>query len=219
MQCAAISIVCNSGEKIPNPLWGATYKHIFEVSCCKNALDLPHGTCYSHFGYVVLNGAISITQWGFINDRYRVGQWGKILVMAMGFVDHLGQSQPLSFCQRNFGRDFLKNSMLSDWKVCKILKIKCSKIKSSNIALFNICLLLGCSCQNFVRGSDGNRILQELRNYSKAIWYISPFKNVVIACPSGPTIQIVSVKKKPKHVELSDSISILWGLFSDTSRT
>jgi hypothetical protein len=32
-------------------------------------------------------------QWGFINDRFKVNpivQWGKILVMAMGFVDHLG---------------------------------------------------------------------------------------------------------------------------------
>ena len=55
---------------------------------------MPHGMCYSHFGNGVRNGAISITQWGFINDRYiviPVGQWGKILVMAMGFVDHLGQ--------------------------------------------------------------------------------------------------------------------------------
>ena len=53
----------------------------------------PHGICYSHFGNEVCNGAISITQWGFINDCYKVnpiGQWGKILVMAMGFVDHLG---------------------------------------------------------------------------------------------------------------------------------
>ena len=50
--------------------------------------------CYSHFGNEVCNGVISITQRGFINDRYKVnpiGQWGKILVMAMGFVDHLGQ--------------------------------------------------------------------------------------------------------------------------------
>ena len=33
---------------------------------------------------------------GFINDRCKVnpvGQWGKILVMAMGFVDHLGPSR------------------------------------------------------------------------------------------------------------------------------
>ena len=49
--------------------------------------------CYSHFGNGVRIGAISITQWGFINDRYKVNpvdQWGKILVIAMGFVDHLG---------------------------------------------------------------------------------------------------------------------------------
>jgi hypothetical protein len=40
---------------------------------------------------------------------------------------------------------------------------------------------------------------------------------ILIACPSGPTIQTVSVKK---HLELSDSIWILRGLsqiFSDTS--
>ena len=49
--------------------------------------------CYSHFGNEVCNGAISITQWVFINDCYKVnpvGQWGIILVMATGFVDHLG---------------------------------------------------------------------------------------------------------------------------------
>jgi hypothetical protein len=54
---------------------------------------MPHGMCYSHFGKGVRNGAISITQWGFINDSYKVnpvGQWEKIMVIAMGFVDHLG---------------------------------------------------------------------------------------------------------------------------------
>ena len=53
----------------------------------------PHGMCYSHLGNEVCNGAISITQRGYISDRCKVnpvGQWGKILVMAMGFVDHLG---------------------------------------------------------------------------------------------------------------------------------
>ena len=37
--------------------------------------------------------SISISQQGFINDRYKVnpvGQWGIILVMTMGLVDHLG---------------------------------------------------------------------------------------------------------------------------------
>ena len=33
---------------------------------------MPHGMCYSHFGNEVCNGAISITQQGFINDRYKV---------------------------------------------------------------------------------------------------------------------------------------------------
>ena len=50
--------------------------------------------CYSHFGNGVRYGANSIIQWGFINDCYKgnpVGQWEKNLVMAMGFVDHLGQ--------------------------------------------------------------------------------------------------------------------------------
>ena len=49
--------------------------------------------CYSHFSNEDCNGAISITQWVFINDCYKVnpvGQWGKVLVMATGFVDHLG---------------------------------------------------------------------------------------------------------------------------------
>ena len=55
---------------------------------------VPHGMCYSHLGKGIRNGAISIMQWGFISGCYKVksiGQWGKILVMAMGFVDHLGQ--------------------------------------------------------------------------------------------------------------------------------
>ena len=45
--------------------------------------------CYSHFGNEVHNGAISITQRGFINDCYKVnpvGQWEKILAMAMGVM-------------------------------------------------------------------------------------------------------------------------------------
>ena len=49
---------------------------------------LPHSVCYSHFGNEVRIGAISITQLGFINDCYKVkpvDQWGKFLVMAMGF--------------------------------------------------------------------------------------------------------------------------------------
>ena len=58
---------------------------------------------YSHLGIEVLNGAISITQRGFISGCYKVksiGQWENILVMALGFVDHfrlyllpLGKSQ------------------------------------------------------------------------------------------------------------------------------
>ena len=49
--------------------------------------------CYSHFDNGIRIGAISIMQRGFINDCYKVNpivQWGKFLVMAMGFVDHLG---------------------------------------------------------------------------------------------------------------------------------
>ena len=54
---------------------------------------LPHGMCYSHYGNGVRNGAISIAQWGLLSDCYKVnpiGQWGKILVILMGFVDMLG---------------------------------------------------------------------------------------------------------------------------------
>ena len=58
----------------------------------KNQEAWPHVMGYSHFGNEVHNGAISIMQRGFINDCYKVnpiGQWGNILVMAMGFVGHL----------------------------------------------------------------------------------------------------------------------------------
>ena len=53
----------------------------------------PHGICFSHFGNEVCNGAISNTQQVFINDCYKVNpvdQWGIILAIEMGFVDHLG---------------------------------------------------------------------------------------------------------------------------------
>ena len=37
---------------------------------------------------------ISIVQWGLLSDCYKanpIGQWGRILVIVMGFVDTLGQ--------------------------------------------------------------------------------------------------------------------------------
>ena len=64
----------------------------------------PHGICYSHFGNEVCNGAISITQRGFINDFSKVnpiGQWGKILMMAMGIEDHLGHCRSVE--NQSFG--------------------------------------------------------------------------------------------------------------------
>ena len=45
--------------------------------------------CYSNFGNRFRNGAISITQRGFINDHYKVsaiGQWGKTKITVMGFA-------------------------------------------------------------------------------------------------------------------------------------
>ena len=48
----------------------------------------------------VRNGIISITQRDFISGYYKVksvGQWEKILIMAMGFVDHLGLSVFINF--------------------------------------------------------------------------------------------------------------------------
>ena len=45
-----------------------------------NVLNLPQGMCYSHLGNGVRNGAISISQWGFISGCYKVksiGQWVK----------------------------------------------------------------------------------------------------------------------------------------------
>ena len=57
--------------------------------------------CYSHFGNGVRNGAISITQWGFINDRYK----GKNSGNGMGFVDpclsHL--DSPFFYVDRKIG--------------------------------------------------------------------------------------------------------------------
>ena len=50
---------------------------------------LPHGMCYSNFGNIFQNGAISIAQRDFINDYYKVnaiGQWGKTKVTVMGFA-------------------------------------------------------------------------------------------------------------------------------------
>ena len=71
----------NKRNKIPVKNWN-------------NVVDrLPHGLCYSHFDKEVHKEAISIRQRGFINDCYKVNPqlpMGKILVMAMGFVDQLG---------------------------------------------------------------------------------------------------------------------------------
>jgi hypothetical protein len=53
--------------------------------------------CYSHLGNGVHNGAIAIKKWSFISNNSKVkpiGQWGKILVMAMGFVNHLELCPP-----------------------------------------------------------------------------------------------------------------------------
>ena len=73
-------------------------------------LLMPHSVCYCHFGNEVCNGAISIMQLGLIKNRYKVnpvGQWGKILVMAMGFVDHFG---PKLF---DFRHMFIQSEFLS----------------------------------------------------------------------------------------------------------
>ena len=75
---------------------GIEQRHKFYQLMSTPRDSLPHGMCYSLLGNGVCNGAISITQWGFISDYCKVkpiGQWGKILVMAMGIVDHLGASQ------------------------------------------------------------------------------------------------------------------------------
>ena len=49
-----------------------------------------HGMCYSHYGNGVLNGAITIAQWGLLSDCHKVnpiGQWGKILPIIVGFAN------------------------------------------------------------------------------------------------------------------------------------
>ena len=90
-----VSLVCDP-EKIRSKIWTWKKQGAKNQGHCYSKREeaaWPHGMCYSHFGNEVCNGAISITQRGFINDCYKVnpiGQWGKILVMAMGFVDHLG---------------------------------------------------------------------------------------------------------------------------------
>ena len=51
---------------------------------------LPHSICYSHYTNGVCNGATSIAQWGLLSDYYKVnsiGQWKKILVIVIGFVN------------------------------------------------------------------------------------------------------------------------------------
>ena len=68
----------------------------------------------SHFGNEVRNGAISITQRGFINDCYKVnlvGQWGKILVMAMGFVDQFQRGIHIFMHFKRFYKKILNQSL------------------------------------------------------------------------------------------------------------
>ena len=41
--------------------------------------------CYSNFGNGVLDGAISITQWGFLNDHYKVNPiWYNEVCISVG---------------------------------------------------------------------------------------------------------------------------------------
>ena len=51
---------------------------------------MPHGMCYSHFGNGVRNGAISIIQWGFINDCYKGWPMGKKYGNGNGVCRSLG---------------------------------------------------------------------------------------------------------------------------------
>ena len=71
--------------------------------------------CYSHLGNVVCNGATSVTQRGFIIDYYKVksiGQWGKNLVIAMGFVD---RSLGAFLCKITKRRNYMKLYEISAW--------------------------------------------------------------------------------------------------------
>ena len=65
----------------------------------------PHGMSYSHFDNEVCNGTISFTHRDLIDTHYKldpVVQWGKILVMSMGFADHLDLFlDALHFCTSN----------------------------------------------------------------------------------------------------------------------
>ena len=75
-------------------------KYVMEIATFRTLLQNGSSTylwvprlCSSHFGNEVCNGAISNTQQVFINDCYKVNpvdQWGIILAIEMGFVDHLG---------------------------------------------------------------------------------------------------------------------------------
>ena len=71
--------------------------------------------CYSHLGNVVCNGATSVTQRGFNIDYYKVksiGQWGKNLVIAMGFVD---RSLGAFLCKITKRRNYMKFQLGSCW--------------------------------------------------------------------------------------------------------
>ena len=85
--------------KVPDPKKISDWHDKLDKCVQIDWATMPHGMCYSHLGNgVVCNGAISITQRGLIRGCYKVKsivQWGKILVMANGFVDHLG----LCHCQ------------------------------------------------------------------------------------------------------------------------
>ena len=63
----------------------------------KELLSLPQTMCYSHYSNGVHFGAIFIVQWDLLSDWCKVnpiGQWGKILVIVMGFVDTFGHCVP-----------------------------------------------------------------------------------------------------------------------------
>ena len=76
-------------------------KGVVTVSLRKE--NRPHSMCYSHFDNEIRNGAISITQWGFINDYYMVyavGQWGKIMITVMMFSHTVGHVRVINAFSR-----------------------------------------------------------------------------------------------------------------------
>ena len=85
-----------------------------------------------------LMGQIYVIQRGFISDYYKVksiDQWGKLLVMAMGFVNHLG----LYYSTQLNHRQLIQKKPLTKVQVSRKIRHQSFRVTSKTTKIFFHC--------------------------------------------------------------------------------